>query len=87
MDADFAMHLLAQTLLTAARISAPVLVATLIVGVAISILQVVTQVQEMTLTFLPKLGVVLAAFLIGGAWMFSVLTEFARHMFGLVAAM
>lgn len=87
MDADLAMHLLAQTLLTAARISSPVLIATLVVGVAVSVLQVVTQVQEMTLTFLPKLAVVLAAFLIGGAWMFSVLTEFAKRMFGLVAAM
>lgn len=87
MDADLSMHLLAQTLLTAARISAPILIATLIVGVAISILQVVTQVQEMTLTFLPKLAVVVAAFLIGGSWMFSVLTEFAKRMFGLASAM
>jgi flagellar biosynthetic protein FliQ len=87
MDADFAMHLLAQTLLTAARIASPILIATLVVGVVISVLQVVTQVQEMTLTFLPKLGVVLAGFLVGGAWMFSVLTEFARHMFSLIVAM
>lgn len=44
MDGDVAMHLLAQTLLTAAKVSAPMLIATLVVGVVISIVQVVTQI-------------------------------------------
>ncbi|MDE3073220.1 MAG: flagellar biosynthetic protein FliQ, partial [Pseudomonadota bacterium] len=58
MDSDTAMHLLSQTLLAAAKVSAPILMATLVVGVAISVLQVVTQIQEMTLTCIPKLVVV-----------------------------
>lgn len=87
MDTDIAMHLLAQTLLTAAKVSAPILVATLLVGVVISIVQVVTQIQEMTLTFIPKLVVVVMMFVMTGAWMMAVVVEFTRHLFGLVAGM
>jgi flagellar biosynthetic protein FliQ len=87
MDADIAMHLLAETLLTAAKVAAPILIATLVVGVVISIFQVVTQIQEMTLTFIPKLVVVVAMFLALGAWMMAVVVEFSKHMFGLVAGM
>lgn len=87
MDTDVAMHLLAQTLLTAAKVSAPILVATLLVGVVISIVQVVTQIQEMTLTFIPKLVVLVMMFVMTGAWMMAVVVEFTRHLFGLVAGM
>ena len=87
MDSDTAMHLLSETFLTAAKVAAPILLATLVVGVVISILQVVTQIQEMTLTFIPKLITVVAMFLITGAWMMAVVVEFTRHLFGLVAGM
>nr|WP_221437583.1 flagellar biosynthetic protein FliQ [Rhodanobacter sp. A1T4] len=81
------MHLLAETLLTAAKISAPILLATLVVGVVISILQVVTQIQEMTLTFIPKLITVVAMFLMTGAWMMAIVVEFSKRLFGLIAGM
>jgi len=87
MDSDTAMHLLSETLLTAAKISAPMLLATLAVGVLVSILQVVTQIQEMTLTFIPKLVVVVAMFLATGAWMMAVVVEFTKRLFGLIAGM
>jgi len=87
MDSDTAMHLLSETLLTAAKVSAPILLATLTIGVVISILQVVTQIQEMTLTFIPKLVTVVAMFLITGAWMMAVVVEFSKHLFGLIAGM
>lgn len=87
MDSDMAMHLLSETLLTAAKVAAPILVATLLVGVAISIVQVVTQIQEMTLTFIPKLIAVVAIALIMGGWMMAVVVEFSRKMFGLIAGM
>jgi len=81
MDADVAMNLMAQTLLGALKVAAPVLVTALVVGLGISVLQVVTQVQEMTLTFVPKLiAVVLVCVLLGG-WMVSVTVELARSMF------
>jgi flagellar biosynthetic protein FliQ len=87
MDSDTAMHLLSETLLTAAKVSAPILLATLVVGVLISVLQVVTQIQEMTLTFIPKLMVVVLMFLMTGAWMIAVVVEFTKHLFGLVSGM
>lgn len=87
MDSDTAMHLLSETLLTAAKVSAPILFATLAVGVVISILQVVTQIQEMTLTFIPKLITVVAMFVVTGAWMMAVVVEFSKRLFGLIAGM
>ncbi|MFC5743568.1 flagellar biosynthetic protein FliQ [Dyella tabacisoli] len=87
MDSDTAMHLLSETLLTAAKVCAPILLTTLVVGVMISILQVVTQIQEMTLTFIPKLVVVVAMFLVTGAWMMAVVVEFSKRLFGLIAGM
>lgn len=85
MDADIAMQLLSQTLLTAAKIAAPILIATLVVGVIISVLQVATQVQEATLTFVPKLMVVVLMLLLLGAWMLSTLVAFALQMVHLAA--
>lgn len=86
MNSDLAMHLLAQMLLTAAKVAAPVLIATLVVGLVISILQVVTQIQEMTLTFIPKLIAVVVVFLIFGAWMMAEVVQFARQVISLAAA-
>ena len=87
MDSDTAMRLLAEALLTSVKVSAPCLVATLVVGLLISILQVVTQVQEMTLTFVPKLVVVGLVCLLLGSWMLAVMVEFAQHMFEVAEAL
>lgn len=81
MDADTAMRLLAEALIAAVKISAPFLVATLVVGLLISILQVVTQIQEMTLTFVPKLIAVGLVCLLFGSWMIATMVEFATRMF------
>lgn len=81
MDADLALRLMSDMLLSAAKLSAPLLLATLAVGLVISIIQVATQIQEMTLTFVPKLIVVIAVCLGFGSWMLSVAVEMARRMF------
>ena len=81
MDADTAMRLLAEALIAATKIAAPFLIATLVVGLLISILQVVTQIQEMTLTFVPKLGITVLVCLVLGGWMLAVMVEFAQRMF------
>jgi len=87
VDADTAMRLLAEALIAAVKISAPFLVVTLVVGLLISILQVVTQVQEMTLTFVPKLIAVGLVCLLLGTWMLSVMVELAQHMFEFAATL
>jgi flagellar biosynthetic protein FliQ len=81
MDADNAIQLLAEMLFAAIKISAPFLLVTLAVGLLISILQVVTQVQEMTLTFVPKVIAVFAVSIFFGAWCISVMVDLSKRMF------
>jgi flagellar biosynthetic protein FliQ len=83
MDSDLAIRLLTDMLLSAAKMSAPILLATLVVGLLISIVQVATQIQEMTLTFVPKLAVVLVVCLGLGGWMLSVAMELSIRLFEL----
>ncbi|MFD2642028.1 flagellar biosynthetic protein FliQ [Pseudomonas japonica] len=77
MTQDFVLQALKEALLTAAMVAAPLLLAVLIVGLLISILQVATQIQEMTLTFVPKLIVSVIMLLVFGGWMLSMLKQFA----------
>lgn len=81
MTADEALSLLDRMLWNAALVSGPILLAILLVGVLISVFQVATQIQEMTLTYVPKLLVsgLLLVFL--GSWMLGKVTSFARELF------
>lgn len=87
MDSDLAIRLLTDMLLSAAKMSAPILLATLVVGLIISIVQVATQIQEMTLTFVPKLIVVLVVCLGLGSWMLSVAMELSTRLFELAGTL
>lgn len=87
MDSDLAIRLLADTLFAAIKVSAPILIATLIVGLLISIVQVVTQIQEMTLTFVPKLVTVAVVCLMLGSWMLAIMVELAKRMFETAASL
>ena len=76
MTTDFALQLMGEMLLTALYISAPLLVPIMVVGLVISVLQVVTQVQEMSLTFVPKIVTVFIAIVVFGPWMLRKLLAF-----------
>jgi len=65
---------------TGLLICLPVLVLTMIVGIVIGILQVVTQIQEMTLTFVPKLIVAALTLVMLGPWMLRQLTQFCTQL-------
>jgi flagellar biosynthesis protein FliQ len=85
MSGDHAVFLLSRLLWTAFLVSAPVLISTLAVGLAISVIQAITQLQESTLSYVPKLvvaGVVLA---IGAPWMMSRLTSYAINLYAGIA--
>jgi len=84
---DFVLHALRDALLTAALVAAPMLLAILIVGLLISIIQVATQVQEMTLTFVPKLAVSVVILLVFGGWMIATLRQFALSTIAQSAAL
>ncbi|MCG6939191.1 MAG: flagellar biosynthesis protein FliQ [Gammaproteobacteria bacterium] len=60
-----------------ALLAAPLLLSALAVGLLVGMIQAATQIQEMTLTFIPKLIVLALALLIAGPWMLGVLTDFA----------
>lgn len=76
------LHLVNQMLLMALKLSAPVLVVTLVVGVAVSILQAATQVQEMTLTFVPKMLVLALVLALLGPWMLNSTASWAASLIG-----
>ncbi len=73
-----------EALMLTVMISGPLLLFALVVGLIISIFQAVTQIQEMTLTFVPKILAVALALLIFLPWMINMATDFARHMFELI---
>ena len=62
--------------------SAPALGAALVTGLVVSILQAATQINEMTLAFIPKLVTVFAALVLAGPWMLALLTDYVRRLFG-----
>ena len=78
MSADFAIALTREMLWTALWIAAPILLISMLVGVLISIFQVVTQIQEMSLTFVPKVLAVVLTLIIFGPWMITVFIRFAK---------
>lgn len=80
MTEVLALQLMGDMLVTALLIGAPVLGLSMLVGLLISILQVVTQVQEMSLTFVPKIVTVVATMIFFGPWMLKKLTHFSASV-------
>ena len=70
-----------QAMTIAAKMSAPVLLTALAVGFAISLFQSVTQIQEATLSFVPKAAAVGAAMLFSGNWMLHEMTTYTTQLF------
>jgi flagellar biosynthetic protein FliQ len=87
MHADLALRMLGDLFWTALLVSAPVLGVTMLVGLAISILQVITQVQEMSLTFVPKLAVAAIALVGFGPWMLRTLAAFSTRLWSGIPSM
>ena len=82
MDTGEAIDLGREALMLTLAVSLPVLATALFVGLAVAVLQAATQVQEHTLSFVPKIAAVLLAAVIAGPWMTERVLEFAREMFG-----
>lgn len=70
-----------QALEMTMMISAPLLLTALIVGLLVSVLQAATQINEMTLSFIPKLLSLFAALVIAGPWMLATFVEYMHNMF------
>ncbi|SPJ17855.1 flagellar biosynthesis protein [Burkholderiales bacterium] len=81
MDPQTVITLAQQALYTAVMLSAPMLLASLVVGLVVSILQAATQINEMTLTFIPKLLAMIATLVIAGPWMIKFFVDFLRRLY------
>lgn len=81
MTLDQTITLVEQMLMTALIVGGPVLLVTFIVGVVISIFQAATQINEMTLTFIPKIVATILAMIVFGAWMFTKLSDYFHELF------
>ena len=81
MTVDFVVGIMAETIRVALMVAAPVLLVGLVVGVVISLFQAVTQVQEMTLVFVPKIVACLIVLVAALPWMVNLLVSFTHNLF------
>jgi flagellar biosynthetic protein FliQ len=81
VDAADVIDIGTQALTVAAELAAPVLITALVVGFAISVFQSITQIQETSLSFVPKVVAVSLALLICGQWMISDIVTFTLNLF------
>ena len=79
--------LAAQSILITLKLAVPTLAVSLVVGLAISIFQAVTQIQEMTLTFIPKLFAVGLVGVLVGPWMLQSLVQYTIELYGQIPQM
>ncbi|MBO2518944.1 MULTISPECIES: flagellar biosynthesis protein FliQ [Limnochorda] len=82
MNAGVATDLAREAVQTILLAAGPILLAALVVGVVVSLLQAVTQIQEQTLAFVPKIVAVLTVVFLAGSWMFGRITDFAVRLLG-----
>ncbi len=82
MTLDQSVDVVRETLALMLVISAPLLIGGLLIGLIISLFQAVTQIQEQTLSFVPKIVVMVILAIILAPWMGRLVMEFAQRMFG-----
>ena len=86
MDAAIVSDVLMDALGVAIKLSAPMLILALAVGVLIAIFQAVTQIHEQSIGFIFKILVVIVVLLIGGGWMLETLQDYTRELFQIIAS-
>ena len=78
------VNIILQMLIVVAKVTAPILVTSLAVGLLVALFQSVTQIQEMTLTFVPKVAAVAVVLVISGHWMIGQLLTFTTQLFNMI---
>jgi len=87
MTPEVVMDLGKQALIMTMMLAGPLLLAALGVGLLIGIFQAATQIQEMTLSFIPKLGALVVGLMVGGPWMIRTIVEFTTRLFNDIPAL
>ena len=81
MNADTVIDLAQQALYVIALIAAPMLLSALTIGLLIGMFQAATSINEQTLSFIPKLAVLLLSIIVAGPWMINLLVNFTRNLY------
>ncbi|SPJ34869.1 flagellar biosynthesis protein FliQ [Kushneria phyllosphaerae] len=87
MTPEMVMSLAYRGMMLTLLIAAPLLLVALTVGLLVSLFQAATQINEMTLSFIPKILAVFTTLIIGGSWMLGTLSDFTRELFNNIPAM
>jgi flagellar biosynthetic protein FliQ len=87
MNHDLVVNLVQQALQTTILVSAPLLLAALVTGLIVSVFQAATQINEMTLSFIPKLLAIFAVTALAGPWMLGLLVDFTRRLYTAIPGM
>lgn len=87
MTPETIMALAQHALTVTTMLAAPMLIAALVAGLAIGMIQAATQINEMTLSFIPKLLVLVATIFIAGPWMLKLLVSYTRQLFESIPAL
>jgi flagellar biosynthetic protein FliQ len=85
MTEDLIIRLGQDAMKTTAMIAGPILIATLAIGLIVSVFQALTQINEATLTFIPKILVVALVLVLAGPWMMDVMTTYTTTLFENIA--
>lgn len=81
MNADTVIDLTQQALYIIVMLAAPMLISALLIGLLIGMFQAATQINEMTLSFIPKLLVLVVSIMIAGPWMLDLILEYTRRLY------
>ncbi len=76
-----------DAVMTALMLAAPFLIASIVLGIIISVFQAATQIHEQTITFVPKILATGALLIFLGSWLISVISSFTRHIFEYMSTM
>ncbi len=87
MTQEFAIYIIRETLFTALMLAAPMLLAGLVTGITISLFQSMTQIQEMTLTFIPKILAVFVVLLLALPWMINMMLRYTHQIYNFISQM
>jgi flagellar biosynthetic protein FliQ len=82
MTSQAVLTLVQQALFITVLVAAPLLLTALVVGLVVSIFQAATQINEMTLSFIPKLLATFAVLVLAGPWMLTTLVDYVQRLFG-----
>ena len=84
MSNSLVMEIMQSTALNALKVGAPILIISMVIGLAIAIFQAATQIHEQTLTFVPKLLITAVLLIVLGPWIMEIMSEFTYYIFDLM---